>query len=220
MPIMQEQIPMARISPTGWSKLKNGHYADPNMLSDTDGKPLTDINFYQAHRIAHKLGIMLTDDIDFNYLMDSNPEAANQTRKYAVWTSLLKNVERDAKTGGYKAKHIARPEPSFVDGKYVAKGKEKAIKLPEDGFFKIRELLESETGLPTQTYGGDVLDEPCAYWLAAEGSERPVLRGGWCLSEHGQFGAIASWESLSSSSRVGARVASDSEPSPILKARA
>ncbi len=222
MTVLQEmqEIPTGRVSPTGWINLKTGSYADPNMLLGADGKPLTNINFYQAHLAAQKLGLRLTDDIEFNDLVNSNPDAAKQMRNYAVWTSLFKDVESEAKTGGYTAKHIARPEVSRKGEIYVVGGTEKAIRLPKGGFFKIKELLESDTGLPEKTYGGNMLDEPCAYWMANEGAERPVLRGIWSLYGPGQFNALAYWGHSVSGPGIGARVASDSEPNSIMIATA
>lgn len=219
MPATQEQIPIAYVSPTGWKKLKTGSYADPNMLLGADGEPLTNIKFYQAHLAVQMLGIRLVDDRDFNDLVNTDAEVVEQMRKYAVWTSMLKNVE-SAKNGGYTAKHIARPEVSSKGGVCTVGGREKRIKLPEDGFFKINELLESETGLPEKTYGENVLDESCAYWAANEGPERSVLRGGWCWSGHRGFDADARWGPSGSYTGVGARGASEEEPKPIVFASA
>jgi len=217
MPITQEQIPTGRVSPTGWIRLSTGSYADPNMLLGADGQPLTNINFYQAHLAAQKLGFRLTDDIEHNDLVNGNPEAAEQMRNYAAWTSLLRDVEKSGKE--YTAKRIARPEVSRVEGSYVAKGSEKATKLPKHGYFRISHLLQSDDGLPHETFDNPP-DEPFAYWAIAEGKERPVSRGGWDLGERGGFDAGADWESLNSDPGVGARVASDNEPSPIMIATA
>ncbi len=189
------------------------------MLLGADGKLLTNIKFCQAHLAAQKLGIRLIDDIEFNDLVNTNTEAAEQMRNYAVWTSLLKDV-KSAKNGGYTAKHIARPEFSRKGDIYVAGGAEKAIKLPKDGFFKISELLESETGLPEKTYGRSALYEPCAYWMTNEGLERPVGRGDWDWGGHRGFGADAHWGPSGSDTLVGARGASDEEPSRIKLATA
>jgi len=218
MLVKAEQIPTGRISPSGWIKLSTGSYADPNMLMRADGAPLTNINIYQAHTAAQKLGLRLTDDLEHNALVNTNPEAASQMRNYAVWTSIL----RDVQTGGsgYTAKHIARPEVSIADGEYVAKGGEKPVKLPKSGWFKVKELLESDTGLPTKTYGDNMPDEPSAYFFIEAGEERHVCRGHWGLRGRREFDAIAYWESLYSGPLVGARVASDVEPSPIMIAKA
>jgi len=215
----QVEIPLAYTSPaSGWLRLSAGSYADPQMLLGADDNPLTNISIYRAHMAAQRLGLRLTDDIEHNELVNKNPNVANQMRNYAVWTSILRDVESTG--SGYTAKHIARPEVSIVDGGYVAKGRTKAIKLPKDGFFKIRELLESDTGLPTKTYGDNLLDEPCAYWIAAAGKERPVFRGVWYLYERREFSAAANWGQFHSYTNVGARGASDSEPSAIVLARA
>jgi len=196
-------------------------YGDKSMLLYAKGNPFTGINFYDAHTAVRNLkidGVHCVTDREYNAMVSADSEIANQMRRYAVWTSILKDVEVDAKSGGYTAKHIARPEVSIVDGGYVAKGRTKAIKLPKDGFFKIRELLESDTGLPTKTYGDYLLDEPCAYWIAAAGKERPVSRGDWYLGGRREFRAAASWEQFDSRVSVGVRVASDKPIEPIVLA--
>ncbi|MBM3304219.1 MAG: hypothetical protein FJY76_03905, partial [Candidatus Aenigmarchaeota archaeon] len=156
MTIAEIDVPVAYANPKSrWLRLSAGSYADPQMLLGDDGSPLTNISIYRAHMAAQNLGLRLTDDVEHNQLVSTNRRVAIQMRNYAVWTSILRDVESTG--SGYTAKHIARPEVSIVDGEYVAKGRTKAIKLPKDGFFKIRELLESDTGLPTKTYSDYLL---------------------------------------------------------------
>jgi hypothetical protein len=210
-----EQPPAGYLS-HNWKRLRHS-YADSSMLLGSDGNPLTCINAYQGHLALKRLDIRSIDNAEFNELVNTDPEAAKQMRHRAVWTSFLKDVGKSRGSGGYTAKHIARPDVEIKNGYYLVGGTEKAVKLPNDGWFTIRHIMESEDGLPHETTTKPA-DEPSAYWSVSEGTERPVLRGDWGLHEHRQFHAHVSWESLDSLSHVGARGASDNEIKPIMLA--
>jgi hypothetical protein len=196
------QKPTVRASPDEWIGLRTGYYADPNVLLGADGKPLMRINFYQGHIEAKKLGMRLIDDSEYNGLVKSNRAVADQMCDCAVWTGLLKDVISTDE--GYTAIYTTRPEVSVVDDEYLVKGVEKTVTLPKSGFFKIRELLESETGLPTKTYG-DMPDEPGAYFWIEQGRFRPISRGRWLLRGRGHFDVDAYWEPIGTGRYVGAR---------------
>ena len=182
MPTATRQIPNGYVS-SRWKKLSRS-YADSGMLLGADGNPLTNINAYEGHLNFQRIGVRSIDDVEFNEFINTDSDAARQMRQYAIWTSFLKNVQKNAKGGGYTAKHTARPEVSIRDDKYVVRGDSKATKLPENGYFTIRHLLSSDDGLPHETTPG-APNEPFAYWAVAEGKERPVSRGSWDLSERG-----------------------------------
>lgn len=209
---------MAMVShPDNWRSYKTAEgrefYADNEMAKGSDSNILlTSINFYKGHLAPQRLGLRSIDDIEYNTIVNANEGIANQMKKYAVWTSFLRKVERA--NGGYTAKHIARPEVSIKDDICIVGGAEKSIKLPKDGWFKISHLLQSEDGLPHETFE-QMPDEPSAYFWIAEGPERPVFRGRWLLDRHGQFHTRAHLEPFDSDPLVGIRVASDEEPKPI-----
>ena len=196
-----------------WAAFKDGErsfFADRNMLLGADGKPLTKINYYNGHLVLQHRGLRGIDDREFNAVVNEDPDVAEQMKIYSVWTSFLRNVEKEGRR--YSAKLIARPGVSETTDGYVVNGSEKTVKLPLNGWFVIRKLLESESGLPEDTYKDyNMTDEPCAYFAISEGAERPVIRGDWGIDGRGRFCAIASWGPLSSDSFVGIRAASDTE---------
>jgi hypothetical protein len=208
----QENLPAGYPSPKGWLRLETGgrtSYVDPGMLAKEDGSPLTRITYAQAHRILQIYGLRGADDLEHN-MASENPEVAKQMKKFAVWTSCLKDVKR-AKGGGYTAKLISRPVIAMVDGEYKVRGSEKPRKFPASGYFTEAHILQSEDGLPSETLQ-KMPDESFGYFSIAEGPERPVSRGGWSWYAHIQFNANARWGPFDSYSDVGFRGASDDEP--------
>jgi hypothetical protein len=190
------------------------------MLAGVDGKPLTYINFFQAHLMAQDMGIRLADDLEHNELVHTNSDVARQMRNRAVWTSFVKDVAKASKGDGYTGKIISRPVVEFVDKELVVRGTEKPRHFPNDGWVPISHLLQSDDGLAHVTYSdSDKPEEPCAYHSISPGSH-PVFRGDRGLRERGEFNANACWGPLDPFSGVGARVAGDTEFQPIVPATA
>jgi len=206
----------------GWIELEDRRrvfYACQSMILGAYGDPVGNVNFYDGCLVLQGLGLRGPTDREYNIMMQRDLGIADQMRSLSVRTSFLRNVRKAR--GRYSAKHIASPEVAKTPDGCIVKGDEKAITLPPDGWFTIRELLESKSGLPEKTYSDKSKpDEECAYFSIDESPEMPVVRGFWSIYMDGGFDASALWGPKVSSYEVGIRAVSDTKPNAIALAKA
>ncbi len=153
MPPTRFKPPAAVVSdPNDWIELRDGNrtfYADPLMVRNADGDPITYFDFYNSSIFLQRSGLRNPTDREYN-LMLKNPVIAKGMRS-KIWTSFVKNVEKKGER--FTGLYIERPEVrgnNYDDFQVV--GSEKRIDLPATGWFKISELLQSETSFPERTY--------------------------------------------------------------------
>lgn len=200
--------------PDAWLKFgedKGIFYVDPLMVRQIDGEPLKGVSFYRGYLILQSLGLRNLTDTEYNVVISENAQVAEQMRRFLIRTGFLKKVERTK--DGYTAMYIAIPKVERIGEGFEITGSEKRINLPPQGWFKVSQLLESETGLPQITYE-KIPCERCAYFWIREGDQRPILRGSWSWSPgtDRQFDIHANWERPYSDIHVGIRAASNEKP--------
>ena len=186
--LVQIQLPGAFVSESdAWIEFRDGNrifYADPFMVRGGDGKPITYLDFYRGNLILQDLGLRKPTDREYN-LMLKNPVIANEMKTNTIWTGFVKNVKKNGER--FTGLYIERPEVrgnNYDDFQVV--GSEKRVDLPPTGWFKISELLQSETGFPEKTWpwpsypypwtAGEKQDEPFAFFSIYEG-DVDIIRG-------------------------------------------
>jgi len=173
------------MSPSNWLRLEGPRgtsYADSHMLLNEDGTPVTGLSFCDSHLTLQRLGVRSVDDMELNILLSNHPTFQKQLEKTSVWTGFLRNIRKES--GGFSADYIARPEIVRSGHGYRVVGSEKRIHLPQDGYFKVSHVLETEDGLPRETFK-DRLEEPSYLFLPSTATEdhQAILRGGFGIYE-------------------------------------
>jgi hypothetical protein len=220
--IGQKRIMAVLVRPRSWIKLKTGYFADPDMWMGSDGKPLAHLNAHEFYLAAQGIGLTLLDNKGYHELVSTNPKAAEDGRNHGTLTGILRDIYVDDSGYGAKcvrAKFIARPEVRIAGGKPVFRGSEKPVRLPMPGWFYVDEV-DRKTGLPIITYGEKKPHGESACFWVLPGAERPLVRGFWPMGEHAQFNVDAEWEMFDALPYLGARLASETEPSPAVMAAA
>ncbi len=152
-------------------------YANPCIISSD--------SIYRGMRIYHtktvlgNLDLRGPSDREYNIIANQKqePKIVEQMRDYFTFTGVLRDVRNRRVRKGCLASYIESPEVRIIPGhRPLISGREKRIILPPQGWFRIKELLQSGTGLPRITYT-KLPDEPSAYFTLREGQEMALLRG-------------------------------------------
>ncbi len=200
--------------PAQWLELNGSRpatYVDRSLVRRIDGQTLTAVSFYRAHLILNDLGLRTPTDREYAQAVRHDVSLADQMRRYLARTGLLRHVEPAGE--GFTAMYLPSPEVRRTEVGFEITGAATRVELPPQGWFRIDELFESETFLPCKTYERIPSGRYAHFWIR-EGTERPILRGGWSWSpnEDRCYDVHANWDRPYSSSDVAVLAASSRRP--------
>jgi len=147
----ENPIREAYVNPEGWTQFRDGNrvfYISANPATD-DGDIATHLGFQEAHLVMQRLGLRCPTDREYNTAVHQNPRFGNDMDNNCVWTGFLKDVRKIGH--GFTALYVPTPIVTVKGDGFEIAGDERSVKLPENGWFRISELLQSETGLPERT---------------------------------------------------------------------